>query len=269
MRRAEPDDQRCTEFTDHWIRRDITAGQDDRRTLFDVEPVFPDRFAALPPGEQAFYRARAKSLLARDVPTRLQGPIWVAAERDFEQAISAGFDNVYAWFFLGKVREYQSRNREAAEAFEHAYARDPAHHDAAYSLAQSLVVQGQLERALQLFRGMQERNPRDAMALAEIARVQGMTGHHAEALETFDRAIAIEPWQASLVLNKAKVLASAGRFAEAATLADTLVSLDPDNPDVWLFYEKVNEAAGRMEKFAEGRRFVERLSALKAKNVGG
>ena len=269
MRRAEPDDQRFTEFTDHWIRRDLVAGKEDHRTSFEVEPVFPDRFAALPAGEQAFYRARAKSLLARDVPTRLQAPIWAAAERDFEQAISSGFDNAQAWFFLGSVRGYQNRDREAAEAYERAYARDPGYDDAAYAVALSLVKNGELDRAMQVLRGMQERNPRDTKALAEIARVQGTAGRHAEALESFDRAIALEPWQVSLVLNKAKVLASSGRFAEAATLADTVVRLDPDNPDVWLFYQKANEAAGRMDRSAEGQRFVQRLAALKAKNVGG
>jgi hypothetical protein len=58
-----------------------------------------------------------------------------------------------------------------------------------------------------------------------------------------------------------------GNFTEAARSAEEIVRLDPDNPDSWIFYEKSHEAAGMMDEALEGRRFVQRLSEVRA--IGG
>ena len=48
MRKAEPDDQRFTEFTDHWIRRDINLKERDHRQNYQVEPLNKGKvFAAM------------------------------------------------------------------------------------------------------------------------------------------------------------------------------------------------------------------------------
>ncbi len=267
MRKAEPDDQRFTEFTDHWIRREIRLVERDHRQRFDVEPIFPDRFATLAPGEQAFYRGRAASLLGRDVPVSQQPPIWVAAERDFLAAIEQGFDNVHSWFFLGQVRQYQGRQRQAFEAYQRAHAHDPSHHDAAFALGQSLLNSGDPARALEIFRGMLARDPDNAMTLAEAGRALSALGRHEEGLAHFDRALLEEPWQPTLHINKGRVLATLGRFDEAARMGERVVALDPDNPKAWEFYEKAHEAAGQLDRAAEGRRFAQRLAGIK--NLGG
>jgi tetratricopeptide (TPR) repeat protein len=267
MRKAEPDDQRFTEFTDHWIRRDIDLDERDHRDNFEIEPIFPERFAKLPAGEQWFYRARAESLLGRDVPTSKQPPVWVMAEKSFEQSIELGFDNVHSWFFLGKVRTYQKRYREAHVAFERAYRHDQTHHDAAFAYGQSLVRQRDPNGGLEVFRKMLAQDSGDTMALAEVGRVLSSLGRHEEAIEHYDRAIREEPWLVNLHLNRGRVFATMGNFAEAARSAKEIVRLDPDNPDSWTFYEKSHEAAGLMDEALEGRRFVQRLSGVK--NYGG
>lgn len=260
MRVAEPDDQRFTTFTDHWIRRDIEVKEKDHRDRFDVEPIFPDRFEKLPAGEQAFYQARAESLLARDIPLRGQPPIWAAAEKNFRRAIELGFDNVHSQFFLAKILQNQQRWREAHEALEAAHRHDAAHHDAAYALGQSFLRANAPERALPIFQAMLERDADDAMALAEMGRTLGLLNRVDEALGYFDRALLVEPWQSSLYINKGKLLAQLGRFDEAATLAQDGVELDPDSRDAWFFYYKSNEAAGRTAEAAKGRGFAERLA---------
>ena len=69
MRKAEPNDRRHSLFTDHWIRRDALRTPVDRRTRFDLEPIFPDVFATYPEGERAYYRGRAHFLRALSSPT--------------------------------------------------------------------------------------------------------------------------------------------------------------------------------------------------------
>jgi Flp pilus assembly protein TadD len=263
MRRGEPDDQRYTEFTDHWIRRDIRVEGRDHRQSYDLEPVFPERLAAIPPGEQAFYRARAAFLLARDAPESKRPPMWAAAARDFEAAIGGGFDNVHSWFFLGKTRLYSNDPRGAEQAFARAHAHDGSHHDAAYALGQALLRSGDTSRAYDLFRAMVERDPGNAMALAELGRALSLLGRQQEALSCYERAIVEEPWQASLQLNKAKLLAALGRFDEAAELSKRVVALDPDDPEAWILYQKAHEAAGRMDDAREGQRMAERLARVK------
>src|SRR6185295_14570810 len=67
MRKAEPDDQRFTEFTDHWIRKDIRGdGARDPRQDYTIEPMSPEAEAALSEGERAYFQGRAVQLLARD-----------------------------------------------------------------------------------------------------------------------------------------------------------------------------------------------------------
>ena len=260
MRVAEPDDQRFTTFTDHWIRRDINLDKRDRRDRFDVEPIFPDRFAALPEAEQAFYQARAESLLARDIPVRQQPPIWAEAEKNFKRAIELGFDNVHSQFFLAKILQNQQRWPEAHTALEAAHTHEPAHHDAAYALGQSFLRGGVPDKALPIFEAMLKLDGDDAMALAEMGRTLGLLGRVEEGLTYFNQALLAEPWQSELYINKGRLLAQLGRYGEAADLAQDGVELDPDSRDAWFFYFKAHEKAGRPVKAAMGRGFAERLA---------
>jgi len=172
MRSGEAADRRHAQFTDHWIRRDIDI-EPSERTSFELEPVFPELFAELSPGEQAFYRGRASFLRARVEPPRARPGLWEAAERGFVAAIAAGHDTVDAHFFLGKIHMFQGRHVEAAQSFETALNREPRHHDAAFALGQSLAAQGQVRRAAELFTTMIEWDPDDAMALSSWAAACG------------------------------------------------------------------------------------------------
>ncbi len=259
MRKAEPDDQRYTEFTDHWIRRDNRVVERDERESYELEPIFPDRAAALPPGELAFYRGRAGFLLARDAPESKRQEVWAQAERDFVLAIEQGFDNVDSWFFLGKTRLDMGRSNAAREAFAKAVERDPKHDDAVFALGQALVAKGETARALELFLGILERDPDSTMALAEIGRVYTALGRIPEAIAAYERALREEPWTSSLHLNLGMLLASQSRFDEAAVRGEAAVRLDPDNPGVWEFYAKVLRAAGRHAEADEGQLVLARL----------
>jgi tetratricopeptide (TPR) repeat protein len=269
MRKAEPDDQRHTTFTDHWIRRDTRLEARDHRKSYAIEPIFPDRLAALPPGEALYYRGRAAFLLSLDLPREERAELWAQAESAYRQAIDAGFDEAEAWFYLGKLRRLSGNKTEAEQSFRRALERDPVHHDAAFALGQLLLARGAMEEALQVFRAMLERDPDDPMALAEAARVTVQIGTKEDALALLDRALAREPWSATLHLNRGRVLAQLGRYEEAVVEAEAAARLDPDERGVWDFYANVHHAAGRPVEAAEGRRVLERLGGPPADATGG
>jgi tetratricopeptide (TPR) repeat protein len=262
MRKAEPDDQRHTAFTDHWIRRDIAIAEPDHRESYAIEPVFPAHLATLPAAEQAYYRGRANQLLALDAPASRRDPLWREAERELKRAIDGGFDTLDAWFFLGKARHHAGRKEEAAAAFEKAHEIDPRHHDAAFAWGQALAARGEQQRALAVFQQMLESDPDDAMALAEAGRAQTALGDIDAAAELYERAIRAEPWQASLHMNRGMLLAARGRFDEAAAEAEATVRLDPDDPKSWEFYTKVMQAAGRAQDAQEGGRLLAHLKSV-------
>jgi tetratricopeptide (TPR) repeat protein len=268
MRKAEPDDQRHTTLTDHWIRRDIRIEERDHRESHAIEPVFPERMAALPPAEALYYRGRAAGLLSLDMPRAERGELWALAESSYREAIDAGLDEAEAWFYLGKVRRISGRAPEAEQDFRRALELDPAHHDAAFALGQLLLARGATAEALDVFRGMLDRDPDDPMALAEAARATMALGNAQEALDLLDRGLRRESWSATLHLNRGRVLAQLGRFEEATLEAEAAVRLDPDARGVWDFYANVYLAAGRPLEAAEGRRVLERLGGPGAGMAG-
>jgi cytochrome c-type biogenesis protein CcmH/NrfG len=259
MRKAPPDDQRFTEFTDHWIRRDIAIEQPDHRQSYEVVPIFPDRLAALPAGEQSYYAARAYYLLARDAPSSERAGMWQAAEQGFRTGIEAGFETADSWFFLGKTLQNLGRQPAAAEAFARAARADAAHQDAAFAHGQALVARGDLEGGLAVFQSMLARDGDNAMALAEVGRCAMALGRKADAEAAYRKALAREPGSASLYLNLARVLAQAGRMDEALTHGETATRLDPDEVEVWEFYSNANRVAGKTETANEASRILERL----------
>jgi len=103
MRRAEPDDQRFTEFTDHWIRRRIDDDERDRRESFAIEPVLVRYALGIDAGELAYYRARAAYLMGEDLPPAARAALWATAIEEFRAAIAAGQDTAEVRFYLGKA----------------------------------------------------------------------------------------------------------------------------------------------------------------------
>jgi CHAD domain-containing protein/tetratricopeptide (TPR) repeat protein len=261
MRRGEPADRRHAQFTDHWIRRDIDV-EPAERTNFDLEPVFPERFAALSPGEQAFYRGRANSLRARLEPPKARSLLWERAGRGYLEAVSAGYDTSDARFFLGKTYMFRGRHTEAARAFDAALEREPRHHDAAFALGQSLAAMGQVRQAATVFATMLEWDADDPMALSELGSSLWSMKLYDEAIELYRHALEQEPWNANLHLNLAKVLASAGQMRDAADEAGRAVGLDPDRIDAWEFYSELMRRAGRPDDAEEGLLQVERLKQV-------
>ena len=259
MRKAEPDDQRFTEFTDHWIRRDIRSSTHDARDSWSIEPVRSSDLEPFNAGERLYYRARAEYLLGEDAPPRERERMWNAAVDGHLAAIAAGFDNADVRFFLGKTRLHLGRTAEAQDDLRRAVAFEPAHRDARFALGQALGMSGDLRGASEIFLGMLGEASDDPMALAEYGRASWSQGRYEEAVDSYRRAIAAEPWNAALHLNLANTLASVGRLDAAMQSATEAARLDPDSIEIWEFLVHLNDAAGRGDAADRARDVLLRL----------
>jgi tetratricopeptide (TPR) repeat protein len=263
MRRAEPDDQRYTLMTDHWIRRRIDDDTRDPREHLGIEPVRPGRFEARVEAEQAYYRGRAAYLLSLKTGDPRREALWKEAGVAFEQAIAGGLDRADAWFFLGRTREYLGESEAAIEAFERAVDRDPRHHDAALALATALLATGRIEPARDALAGILEQDPDHAGALAELGRSH--LGDDLErALELYRRAADAEPWNGSLLGNQAMILAALGRFDEASARARDSLELDPEDVGVWETWSRILIELGREDQARETARVAAAIARARS-----
>ena len=245
MRKAEPDDQRYTEFTDHWIRRRIDDDERDYRERPEIEPVDRAAFDALPRAEQLYYEARAHHLMESDARQAWKVKFLDAAGDGYRAAIEAGYDTATANFFLGKIYTRYSMHDEAVTAYERAVELDPLYDDAVLALAQTQLELERVEPAIEALRPLLERNPGHALALGEYGRAAWMQDKYADALKAYQAAVDLEPSNATLLVNFGMALSSVGRYDEAASVAEQAAVLDPDDVDVWFYYWNVMREANR------------------------
>jgi predicted CXXCH cytochrome family protein len=265
MRQAEPDDQRHTTITDHWIRADIAPpSEPEVYRDVDIVAVPPDAEAGLPEAEQAYLRARAAYAMAANVTPNARAILWERAEVGFRLALERGLRNPDAPFYLGKLLGYRRRGEEAIARFREALALDPTHRGAAFSLGQALLARGDAAGAQAAFGSILEENPGDAGALAELGRLDMVRGRPAEALARFDRAVALEPWNPHLHANRAVALAELHRIEEAVGAAREAVRLNPEATDLW---EMLAGAAAEAGRHPEAREAMARAEALKRRRL--
>jgi len=264
MRKAPPDDQRYTEFTDHWIRKTIDLDAPDHRTDFTIRPAFASDLQSLSDGEKSYYRGRAAFLMSQDVPRSRWAELWSVAEREFRAALDAGFDNEDVWFFLGKTLTFQGRRAEAMDCYTKTLEHDPEHHDGLFAMGTAYLEANDPQRALERFGRILVGDPGDAMALDGYGRSLSALGRAAEALDYARRAAAQEPWDATLQVNLGMSLAAVGRMQEAAEAGQRAVSLDPERPDAWSLFHNAMRESGNVDRAREGKWYAARLDRILA-----
>lgn len=252
MRRAEPDDQRMTAFTDHWIRTRIDLDEKDSRSDFSIEPIFPESFAELSAGEQAFHEARALSLLAGEAPPVQQTLMREQAEQLYGTALAEGLDHRDVHFFRGSNQFSVGQFEAAQSALRRVLEQVPQDAEAAFMLGQIVLSQGKLDEAQELFNGILANDPDHVGALAEAGRVEFAMGRKDEAEGRFRRAADLEPENSDLQISWGMVLASRGELEDAAERAEIAVRLNPDSTETWSFYVNVMRSLGRTSALRRG-----------------
>jgi tetratricopeptide (TPR) repeat protein len=269
MRRGISDDQNHVTYTDHWIRTRIDDPREER-TRFDVEPFFPELVSKLPPGDQAFYMARAISLRTHVVPAHAKKGMWPQAEAKFREALATGYAKADGPYFLGLALTEQGKHGEAAEAYAAAYAKDPNDFDIGFAYGQSLMRQRRVEEAERVFATAARDNPAAAGPIAEMARARADQRDYAGALDLFRKASALEPWIPSIHVNAAMMLSALERHPEAIAEAEAALRLDPEGPKTWQAYATLLARAGRRadaEVAAKRAKELAKAPGLRASNV--
>lgn len=264
MRKAEPDDQKYTEFTDHWIRKQIDVNVSDHRTDYSIRAAFASDLESISRGEQHYLRGRAAFLMAQDAPAVHWPEMWGDAVREFKAALDAGFENEDVWFFLGKTYTFQGRRDEAMDCYRKALEHDPDHHDGLFALGTAYLEINNPQSASESFGRILVNDPDDAMALAEYGRSVFALGRSEEALDYFQRAVAREPWEPTLQLNLGMSLAAVGRLQEAAEAGQRAVSLDPERLESWSLFHNAMREAGNTDRAREGKWYADRLAQILA-----
>ncbi|MDH3628413.1 MAG: tetratricopeptide repeat protein [Acidobacteriota bacterium] len=259
MRRAEPDDQRFTEFTDHWIRTNIDVKVKDHRTEFDIEPVFPDSFATLSAGEQAYHEARALFLLADEAPGSQRMAMHERAEVLFAKTLDEGLESRDVHFFRGKNMFNIGRFDDAEPSLRRALELAPSDPEASLTLGQIVLARGDHDEASDLFGDILATDPTHVGALAEAGRVDFARGRRDAAMRRFEQAASLEPESADLQVNWGMVLAADGQWEVAAERAESAVLLAPNSTETWSFYVNVMREMGRESAMRQGQNRLEAL----------
>ena len=244
MRRAEPDDQRFSLFTDHWIRKEIDFEEKDHRDSFAIEPIFKGEYAKLDPSEQSYYKARALMQMSDMAPANRRVEMQDEAVTLFRDAIDKGYSTTDSHYYLGKLLVSLRKFDEAAAEFEAVLAQNANHRDALFALGQYYDAQGDKQRAIELFDRMLTNEPDLPIALAERGRMLFSQGDAVGAKEFFERAMQREPWNVTFVTNVGMAHAAQGDMQTAADYAKLAAKLNPDGKNVWEFNMNVLREIG-------------------------
>ena len=260
MRRAEPDDQRFSLFTDHWIRKEIDFTEKDHRSDFSIEPIFVGAYEALSKGEQPYYKARALMQMADGAPANQRQGMYAEAIPLFREAIDSGYDTTDAHYHLGKLLVSKQQFDDAAKEFEAVLEKDANHRDALFALGQYYDAQGDRAKAIELFDRMLQNEPNLPMALAEKGRMLFSQGQTVDAQAFFERALSVEPWNVTFAINVGMTRAAQGDMTDAARYANLAAQLNPDGINVWEFNMNVLRELGDQRGSAEAARRAQQLS---------
>jgi tetratricopeptide (TPR) repeat protein len=128
-------------------------------------------------------------------------------------------------FALGASYDQLKQPKKAAEAYQRAVDIEADNVDAQRGLANALLADGQMDKALKQFQDIVAAEPQDAQSYVRIAEIQRRQGHYEDALATLKKAKALVPDSEELTFNEALTLDALGRYDEAEkALADRLTA---------------------------------------------
>ncbi|MDX7949616.1 sulfotransferase [Lichenihabitans sp. Uapishka_5] len=123
--------------------------------------------------------------------------------------------------------QHRAGNRQEAERlYTDLLQREPAHFDAAYLLALSMVERGRIEAALPFLATALKLRPADPAAWRLQGIASARLGRNQEALTAFDAALAARPASAELHVDRGTALQALGRPVEALAAFDSALTHD-------------------------------------------
>jgi|GEM_PF-4682728 len=128
-------------------------------------------------------------------------------------------------FALGASYDQLKQPRKAAEAYQRALDIESDNLDAQRGLANALMADNQIDKALKQFNNIVAAEPQDAQSYVRIAEIERRQGHYDAALETLKKAKVLVPDSEELTFNEALTQDALGRYDDAEkTLTDRLAA---------------------------------------------
>jgi tetratricopeptide (TPR) repeat protein len=113
---------------------------------------------------------------------------------------------------LGATYEQRKDYKGAIDAYKHAIMLDRDNLDAIRGLAENLLNDGQIDKALEQYKVIADANPEDAQTFLRISEIYRRQGKYDEALDSLKKAQAMVPDALEVPYNIAVVYEAQGRY---------------------------------------------------------
>jgi tetratricopeptide (TPR) repeat protein/TolB-like protein len=156
---------------------------------------------------------------------------WVAAEREFKQAIARAPYDAEPHFWYSLLLSANGRHDDAISEIQFALEADPTSPRSNLYYGMLLLMARRYDEAIaQLKKSPIEMGVTNMQVYLTMALAQARKGRLDQALATLDRASARSPQPAQWTAHRAYILAAANRGAEADSLLAQLTDSDPVRP---------------------------------------
>ncbi len=152
---------------------------------------------------------------------------------------------------LGATYEQRKDYKGAIDAYRHAIMLDRDNLDAIRGLAENLLNDGQIDKALEQYKVIADANPEDAQTYLRISEIYRRQGKYDEALDSLKKAQAMVPDALEVPYNIAVVYEAQGRYDDGEKILQDLLKKT----------EKADSSYSQSERNNRGI-FTERLGMI-------
>jgi len=172
---------------------------------------------------------------------------------------------------LGETYDQQKNYKKAIESYQHAIALDRDNLDAMRGLAESLLNDGQADKALQQYKIISDANPEDARTYIRIGEIYRRQGKLDLALQNLKKAQSMVQDSEQISYDLASIYQTQGRYDEAIqTLQDLLKKTEKpddkysqeDKDNRAIFLERLGSAYGDNNNEAAAIETFQKMLAL-------
>jgi Flp pilus assembly protein TadD len=168
--------------------------------------------------------------------------------RAIEEALLHFPDEAIWHLWAGEVLGGLSRDEEAIQHLEKACALKPEEKEFKQELADQLVKNRQIRKAIALLEEMSSENPSDGEVQMKLADSYCANGEYEIALEKAESAAALMPNSVEPLLVKGKIHSRLGRTKDAEACAGEALSKSPANVKAVLFMSNLLRKENRMKE---------------------
>jgi tetratricopeptide (TPR) repeat protein len=198
-----------------------------------------------------------KSFPAEGVNPRVYGAMYLLQKetgdvsgsmRAIEEALQHFPDEAIWHLWAGETLNMLNREEEAILHLEKACVLKPEDHEFKMELADQLVKNRQIRRAVSLLEEISAENPADGAVRLKLADCYRQNGEYEVALEKVDEAAALMPESVDPLLVKGKIHSHLGRLDDAEICAKEALEKSPASVKALLFMSNILRNGNRLRE---------------------